>query len=293
MISLEKFSKYIHSRNLPAQDYIAITFDDGYRDNYTNAFPILEKYKVPVTVFLVTGYIGTNKLFWWDRAARIVKATIGKNPNIDFQEGIYFQKIKDILVKISSGDISNPTEATSLLCSLLKEISEEQKNLILDDLEKKILPLLKDDINRPYPLTWQEVRQMSEYGTDFGAHTVTHPILTRIGKEQAEREISHSKAEIERKICKRVFHFSYPNGKKPDFNEQIKQLVKNAGFLSACSTINGANELQDDIFSLRRRAVDNSPIYIFAAEIAGFLDLLILFKEKIGTVKHRNNYFTA
>ncbi|MFC1708732.1 polysaccharide deacetylase family protein [Candidatus Omnitrophota bacterium] len=271
VVSLEELIQRIHSPNTAVDDYVAITFDDGYRDNYTNAYPILNKYNVPVTIFLTTGFIGTDKLFWWDRVTRIVKSIIRKNQHIDFSRDFYPEKIKDAIAGISSRDVSSSSKVIS---ALLKEISEEKKNLILDDLEKQIPSLASDDQGRPYPLTWDEVRQMSEKGTEFGSHTVTHPILTRIESSQASNEILHSKVVLEGKIGKKVLHFAYPNGEKSDFDERIKQFVKDNNYISACTTINGANTMKDDVFSLKRRAIGNSPICVFASKIAGIFDLL-------------------
>lgn len=269
VVSLQELVKHIQSQYSTLDDYIAITFDDGYRDNYTNAYPILKKYKVPATIFLTTGFIGTDKLFWWDRLAKIAKFIIGKNLHLNFPQDLYPEKIKDAISMISSGNISKSSKAASILPILLKEISEEKKGLILDDLEKQISPLPKDGQDRPYSLTWDEVRQMNKDDIEFGSHTVTHPILTKAKSDQAKYEISHSKIEIEREIAKKVLHFSYPNGERSDFDEHIKQLVKDNNYISACTSINGANGLQDDVFSLKRRAIDNSPVYVFACKITG------------------------
>lgn len=121
---------------------------------------------------------------------------------------------------------------------------------------------------------------MSNDGIDFGSHAVTHAILTRVERHQARYEISHSKIEIERKIGKRVRHFSYPNGEKSDFDQRIKQLVKDNNYISACSAVNGTNGLQDDAFSLKRRAIDDCPIYVFAAKITGIFNWLNITKKE-------------
>ncbi|MFC1645699.1 polysaccharide deacetylase family protein [Candidatus Omnitrophota bacterium] len=266
IVSLEELTKLIQSQHPAVDNYVAITFDDGYRDNYTNAYPILSKYNVSATIFLTTGFIGTDELFWWDKVARIVKSIREKNLDIDKPEDIYPKKIRDVIEKISSGDISNSSKAISFL---LKEVSEEKKNLILDDLERQVLPLPSDDQDRPYALTWDEVRQMSEDGMEFGSHTVTHPILTKVGSDQAKYEISQSKKEIDEKIGKVVLHFAYPNGESSDFDERIKQFVKDNNYISACTTISGTNASQDDVFCLKRKAIDNSPISAFASKIVG------------------------
>jgi len=280
VVPLEKLIRYMRFQHPVPDDYIAITFDDGYRDNYLNAYPVLKKYKAPATIFLATGFIGTDKLFWWDRVAGIARIMAQKNPSIKFPEDIYPRKIKDALLKISSGYISSHSKASSLLSVLLKEISEDNKNLILDDLEKQLSPLPEDSRDRPYPLTWDEVKEMSGNGIEFGSHTVTHPILTKIENDRAGHEISHSKEEIEKIIGKKVLHFSYPNGEKSDFNENIKQFIKDNNYISACTTINGTTGPHEDVFSLKRRAIYNTPVHVFATQISGIFDLLKNINKK-------------
>ncbi|GAF96979.1 unnamed protein product, partial [marine sediment metagenome] len=135
---------------------------------------------------------------------------------------------------------------------------------------------------RPYALTWKEIKQMSRDGIEFGSHGINHTILAKVKKPQAECEISLSKSEIERKIGKAVLHFSYPNGERSDFDEQIKQFVKNNNYTSACSAVNGINESQDDVFSLKRITVNNAPLCIFASKISGIFDLLSICKREDG-----------
>jgi peptidoglycan/xylan/chitin deacetylase (PgdA/CDA1 family) len=270
IVSLTNLIRYRNSAELPFKDYIAITFDDGYRDNYTNAYPILKKYRVPATIFLSTDYIGTDKLFWWDRLTAITESIRRKKVDFSLPKSIYPKKIKTEIVKIFSKKRFNSTHAIAELSFLFKKISERKRNLILSDLERQISYLPKDEQKRPYPLTWEQVRQMSENDIEFGSHTITHSILTRIKQKQAEYEIRHSKLEIERKIGRRVLHFCYPNGERSDCNEQIKQCVKDNNYITACSAVNGTNKLEDDVFFLKRRTIENFPIYIFAAKIMGF-----------------------
>jgi len=269
IISLSALVEYVRSGRPVSEDYIAITFDDGYRDNYINAYPVLKKYGVPATIFLTTGYIGTHKLFWWDRVAGIVRAIAGRNLRLDLPEDAYPKEISDIIIKVSSERTSDTGKAINELCSLLKGISEDKKYLILDDLEKQTSHLSRDDKDRPYPLAWEEIRQMSECGVEFGAHTITHPILSMINEERARYEISRSKTEIEERIGKEVLHFSYPNGKDEDFSDKIKEFVKEGGYVSACTTIDGINKASGEVFSLKRIAVDNSPIFVFASKVSG------------------------
>lgn len=98
-------------------------------------------------------------------------------------------------------------------------------------------------------LSWEEAREMSQDGITFGSHTCTHPHLTEVSPEQARCEITESKREIESGLKRPVNFFCYPFG---DFNEQIRQMVKEAGYLGACTVSVGLNEVGDDLYSLKR-----------------------------------------
>jgi peptidoglycan/xylan/chitin deacetylase (PgdA/CDA1 family) len=101
-------------------------------------------------------------------------------------------------------------------------------------------------------LTWHDIAEMSRHNMTFGAHTVTHPILTRLGLAHAIDEILISKRTIEAHLRSPVSLFAYPNGSPADFNHAIKQALKQAGFLCAATTIWGVNDIHTDPFELRR-----------------------------------------
>jgi len=106
--------------------------------------------------------------------------------------------------------------------------------------------------NRAQKLNWDEIKDMSKNDITFGAHTVTHPILTRMSLGEAAEEIKASKEAIEEKLKSPVRVFAYPNGRQDDFNESIKQVLKEAGFLCAATILWGTNTVNTDPFELRR-----------------------------------------
>jgi peptidoglycan/xylan/chitin deacetylase (PgdA/CDA1 family) len=101
-------------------------------------------------------------------------------------------------------------------------------------------------------LTWDEVKVMHQRGVSFGSHTVTHPILSKISADEAKKEIDESKRIIEEKLRIPIRSFAYPNGRKEDFSEATKILLREAGYSCALTTIFGANESDQDLLELRR-----------------------------------------
>jgi len=225
ILSLKETCEIINEKKRFPKRGVVITFDDGYKDNYKNAFPILKKYKIPATIFLTTGHIGKEKIFWWNKLAHV----------------LYYTKLKKIDLG-NYGNISIPNK-NNIYLFLYKIIDEfkykniaERDNLIEIILKQSDVEI-SEDINKELMASWDEIKEMSENNIDFGAHTVNHPILTNISLKQAEYEILQSKKDIEKKINKPINTFSYPNGKKRDFNSDIINILKKYGFICAVTNI--------------------------------------------------------
>lgn len=229
---------------------LVITFDDGYKSFYREIFPMLKKYNIPATVFLATDYIGSNKLFWFD----LLK--------ICFEE-------KGI--KAFGDNIGNIKENFDSIISYL--------NLLEDDEKKKRIYKIKQENHIDYYtekaksyqiLSWTEVKEMAASLVCFGAHTMTHPILTKISRDKARKEIYGSKEELEKQIDSEVRFFAYPNGDSTHFNDEIINVIIEAGFSCALTTINGDCKVGDNLFKLKRKVVSGDfNIPCLAAKISG------------------------
>ena len=215
---------------------IAITFDDGYRDNYVHAFPVLRRYGIPATIFVVTGALGNDSPIWHDRVFGMFRQTQSEAVSI---EG----------TRRPIRDLPERRAAMKSVLSRLRRLGPVERDREIERLGEALAVAQP----APYPkLTWDEVREMVRDGIVFGAHTVTHPILTRIPLEEAVQEIASSKEALEHEIERPVTLFAYPNGRAEDFSEPIKRAVKEAGFVCAVTTLWGVNDRHTDFFELRR-----------------------------------------
>jgi len=220
IIPLKKLAEDISQKNHLPPKGIVLTFDDGYKDNYLYAYPILKKYGIPATMFLTTGPIGTGNLFWWDKVSYVVHHTIADQ--IDMSEMGYIST-KSPLAK---------TQSSALIVEKLMTMPEEKKQSVIKNLIDSSGVEFPTDLGRELLLSWDEVREMSNNGIEFGAHSVNHPILTKLPLEEAKREIIQSKKDVENNIGKQVFSFCYPNG---NFNYEIVKFIKYCGFVCAVS----------------------------------------------------------
>jgi len=257
IIPLAGLSQLIRQRkNLPAKA-VVITFDDGYRDNYIYAYLILKQYRVPATIFLTTGHISSDKLFWWDKVGFVIHHTNESHLNLNVLGDYSLQVQKQVLV-------------SSQIIERLKRISEENKNRIIDKLVEDAKVNIPSGLARDLILSWDEIKEMCENGIDFGAHTVNHPILANMPLQQAKWEIIQSKKDIEKELGKEINIFSYPNGSFRDFNTDIMDFIKTSEF--SCSVSFSSKKLislNDNILALNRISGGEN-FDIVKAELSGF-----------------------
>ena len=210
---------------------LLITFDDGYRDSYTNAFPILKELNLPATFFLITGHVGRADLLWWDLIAYCFLHTPHRSVT---------------LPEVSRAPLPLCTRgqrrlAVRSILSWIKLASEEIKDDFLFRLPSELGVSLPRHTERMH-LSWNEVREMSRHRIEFGAHTVTHPVLSRVCEGRLEEEVRQSKRDIEESLGTPVLVFSYPVGDKLTYGDPARRAVARAGFRYAVSYLEGAAE---------------------------------------------------
>ncbi len=251
------FDWLIGGRDIPSKA-VCITFDDGYKDNYTFAYPILRKYNVPATIFLATGYIGGSS--WQSEKARFAVWNTGVEEFEVGGLGRYCLRSPDdrlvVMNKIETG---------------LMKLPEREKNLMVETLLKVLDVSLPSGIGEGLSLSWDEVIEMNQNGISFGAHTVTHTSLTRLPIEKAREEIVQSKKEIEKRLGMPCTLFAYPNG---EFDAKIIECLEEEGFTGAVTTIPRTITKQINPFMLNRINA-GSDLYTFKAYFSMFYPDLI------------------
>ena len=252
---LKLFTKYctpisledaLLNKNLPPNP-VVLTFDDGYKNNYTHAFPLLKKYKVPATIFVTTGFIDRTDYLWTDRLEFIIYNTNSKNVDL------YWENTK-LTLELSTDEQMKKTIYTIKV--LLKTLPETQKLSFLDNLQN----LLRVEYNWDkipsvhLPLTWDEIREMKSSGlVSIGSHTVTHPILSKCSYEKQRRELMLSRQRIIEELGEDCTLFAYPNGEITDYNHETIGLLKKSGYMGAVTTVVGyIDNVNRDNFQLNR-----------------------------------------
>ncbi|MDZ7759334.1 MAG: polysaccharide deacetylase family protein [Desulfovermiculus sp.] len=202
-----------------------ITFDDGWLDTYTQAYPVLQEFDVPASIFLATGLIGTKRLFWPEEFAAYLQSTELRD--------LARHKSRMIDEVLSRASDMSKDELLDGCISALKTLPVEEREELLTHLQG----MSKSDPPGRMLLDWDEVREMQDSGlVSFGAHTADHVILDQVSLEQAEEEIVQSKLDMQEHLGGRPEVFAYPNG---NYNADIQGLLEKHGFLAAVTTKKG------------------------------------------------------
>jgi peptidoglycan/xylan/chitin deacetylase (PgdA/CDA1 family) len=224
-----------------AEPQVAITFDDGYQDNYTQAFPILQRYGLPAAIFLATGSIDSREPLWFERLAEAVKNTPLEFIDLEI----------DLPRRFWTRTTAERLDANGRIFALLRGLRDSERQEHLPRILQQLSAPAESERNDKM-LTWDQVRLMKKHGIDFGGHTVTHPFLSRMTAEQVTWEVTGCKRRIEEELQSEARYFAYPNGREEDFGKWNKDLIRNAGYQAAVTTIWGVNYPSTDPMELRR-----------------------------------------
>lgn len=223
-----------------------ITFDDGYQNNFDVAFPILKKHGVPATIFLTTGFVDTADSIWFchiiDALARTRKTSIRwENEELDLS---------------GAGAKAN---ASARLQASIKEHPAAEIGSLLQRIyaELAVDPVVEFKLESPFRiLNSGSIREMLQSGlVEFGAHTVTHPILSSLSREQQSSEISGSADSVERLTGQPCRFFAYPNGRPQDFDSTTVEFLQKRGIAAAVTTTAGSNDGETTFLKLQRYGV--------------------------------------
>ena len=222
---------------------LIITFDDGYKDNFDYAFPILKKYNVPAVVYISTRFIDGETWTWWYDLWKLISDSKQLNINSNFIKNDF--KLDSYNKKIN---------CYKILSNIYRELDYESQLKLSEEL---FLNFNKNS-NPNVFMSWSEIKQLAESELmTIGAHTVNHLSLSNISLEKSVFEIEKPKQILEKKIGLPVNHFAFPFGNSKDFSAREEAILEKVGFKSAVSTITTPQK-KLNLFSVPRLSIDNS-----------------------------------
>lgn len=241
IVSLSELARYFTSRSSLPPGLAVITIDDGYRDCYELAFPILRERKIPATAFVVTDFVDQATWLWTDKVRYLTSRATGSQLEAH---------IDDHSLQIALDGGASRLKGAERVNTELKQISDEAKDDAIRQIAASVGVELPDAPPDQFSsLTWDQVCEMDSAGVEIGSHTMTHPILTRTTREKVRYELRESRARLEAQLGHTVELLGYPNG---DHNAVVQEEAARAGYKCAVTADFGFNNGKSNLLALKR-----------------------------------------
>jgi peptidoglycan/xylan/chitin deacetylase (PgdA/CDA1 family) len=246
--------------SLPSRPLL-ITFDDGYRDNLVHAWPELRRRRLPMVLFLTTGPPDTGGALHWDVAAYCFRHT---------------RRTEALLPVVGRRSWRTEAERDGVLDEFIATIKRHPDGRLrsaIGQLPDRLEVDVPADAFEGVYLNWSEIREMAEQGVAVGAHTIDHPILSRLDPEAAAAQVIGCRDRIAAELGRVPEGFAYPNGLPGDYDETVVDAVRKAGFRAAFTLSPGparAGEARRAPWEIRRVYVGaKDHLSRFAAKLSG------------------------
>lgn len=223
-ISLEELYSGLKQENLNGRN-VVITFDDGYVDNFTYAYPILKKREIPFTIYVTTSFPDGNAILWWYLLEDLLN-----------RKGEIHIRVENSESRFNLDDLEQRIQASLTIRKIMKSSTAR-------DFDRNIEGIFVINGLNPHSpvkslaLSWEQIAQLNvDPMVTIGAHTANHFLLARLSEEEALREISTAREKLSSRLGRSIDHFAYPFGGKAAAGEREFRLVKEIGFKTATTT---------------------------------------------------------
>jgi peptidoglycan/xylan/chitin deacetylase (PgdA/CDA1 family) len=254
--TLSEAFRRLSEGSLPRRS-VAITFDDGYLDNLEVAFPLLERYRLPATFFVATGFLSGENM-WNDRIIEAVRRFPGDA--LDLQSsGIQ---------KLDTSNAANRRRAIDTLIAKLKYVEEPQRSELVDC----VVSAAGGQHSANLMMSEKDLQVLAGAGMEIGAHTKSHPILARARDDIAREEIAGSRKFLQNLLDDDINFFAYPNGRpERDFHDKHCNMVRDAGFSGAVTTHPDRVDANTDRYRIPRMSTRDTNPAKFAMRLSYML----------------------
>ena len=220
---------------------VAITFDDGYLDNLEIAAPILNRFGIRATFYLMVNAIEGQRAPWFSRLRYAFAITKKEFWNDSFGGGM-----------LPLGNKAGRAAAFGAACERCSRLTGMAQSRTVDTIENNLETELLSE-GRELMMNWDQARRLQGMGHIVGAHTLTHPNVAYVSEAEAEQEMSESKTKIEKELGVQVLHFSYPHpALNPNWNERTLSLSRRIGYRTAVTTVNARVKPETNPLALPR-----------------------------------------
>lgn len=249
-----------------------ITFDDGWRDNFVHALPVLRRHGLPALIFLPVNFIGRRRLFWQESLTHALLHAVADVRRRPAQRPVF----ERILAPLRLGavlDIADADPRARVIDAITTQKGVDPATIerLVQELGQALEHEAPDGADVDGFMNWDEVEEMARAGVAFGGHGAEHRLLTYATESQVDAEIRESKAVIDARFPRTAPTFSYPNGY---LTPAIADKVQAAGYRLAFTTSRGFVESGHDRFTVRRLNIHESGTNttpLFFARVLGIL----------------------
>jgi peptidoglycan/xylan/chitin deacetylase (PgdA/CDA1 family) len=252
---------------------VALTFDDGFKDNLTYVLPVLRRYGLVATFFVVSGWIGKERLSWLHRLYYMIWQ--GPVPALisDFSRELQSRGYKTVESRI----IETPDLISGLRWLLLNQVETSDREDVIEAIWQRRAGLSKGEEQKMAGglyLSWDDLNEIVNSGMEVGSHTQSHPQLSGLRVPQMEKEIVGGKRMLEERLQRPVLAFSYPFGDAASFHGECQKVLQQIGIRTACTRVDHVGSPGRDLISLCRRPVVDMSLSEFALEMTGLPGIL-------------------
>jgi peptidoglycan/xylan/chitin deacetylase (PgdA/CDA1 family) len=262
-IGMDELTDALRSGKSLPEKAVALTFDDGYIDNYEVAFPILRQHMIPATFYVCPGLIDSNRGFWWDEIYSCFRKTekVAINASELAAHGMIFQNLKEVL---PTRTVAERESAAQRVIVMAKRMPAHSIRKFIADLADVLQVSGKPSCSAARLMGWSHIKEMADGGMDIGSHTMTHPMMSQISERELRQEVQDSRKRLQDALGRAINGFVYPSG---DYHAMAREVVKEAGHWYACTSESGLVRPTSDPYLLRRVNISDGNMALSCREI--------------------------
>ena len=233
---------------------VVITFDDGFKNNYEVACPILDEFKLPCTFYISSGMISSTKMFWVD----VLEDAINRSTKESFS------LILDQELEFNISSINHKIESLTTIKKYCKSVKSSEFRRIEHDIQVACDVKASQEASDNYKtMTWAQLQEIDR-NTLFtiGGHSMYHDMLAALDREVVETDILNSIELLENNLNHKIIHYSYPEGQPNHYNNDVISILKNNGIVCSPVAFDGINLLDTDPFHFHRKMVGFNDAYL-------------------------------
>jgi peptidoglycan/xylan/chitin deacetylase (PgdA/CDA1 family) len=250
ILPLNDLSQRLKAGTSERNSYAALTFDDGYKDNFAQVLPILRKHGIKAAFFPIIDVLDRKSMLWVDEVRYL----------------IHHYDEREILWNEKHINLDSPIEKEIAVNQIVSSLRSRDMGNGLNKLRERCGGEAPHELIESLYMSWDEIKETSEEGHTIGSHTISHPDLTRLSLAEARKEVVESKTRLEKELGVEVDAFAYPFGAS---NEETERHIESAGYSCGLGSEPGLVRKNPDQFNLRRVPARKS-FQVFKAYMNGY-----------------------